>query len=50
MNYEGLHKSKETVVATLCASLSERYKGKQIPEFKVSTGHRTQYSVQTQVW
>jgi hypothetical protein len=36
MNYEELHESKETDVATLSASLSERYKGRQIPEFKIS--------------
>ena len=36
MNYEGLYDSKGTEVTTLGASLSERYKGRQIPEFKVS--------------
>ena len=38
MNYEGLHESKGTKAAALGASLSERYKGRQI-EFKVSLGH-----------
>ena len=37
--YEGLHGGERTEAAALYASLSERYKGKQIPEFKVSLGH-----------
>jgi hypothetical protein len=35
--YEGLHRSKRTKACTN-ESLSERYKGRQIPEFKVSLG------------
>jgi hypothetical protein len=38
--YEGHHEPKRTEAATLGASLSERYKGRQIPEFKVSMGQR----------
>jgi hypothetical protein len=30
MNYEGLHESKETEVAILLASLSERYNDRQM--------------------
>ena len=37
--YEGLHRSKRTKACTN-ESLSERYKGRQIPEFKVSLGQR----------
>jgi hypothetical protein len=42
MQYElwGLRESKETKAATLRASLSERHKGRRIPEFKVSLGQR----------
>jgi hypothetical protein len=39
MNYEGLHESKGAKATALRASLSERYKGRQIPEFKVNLGH-----------
>jgi hypothetical protein len=47
MNYEGLHESEGTKACTLWASLSERYKGRQIPEFKVSLG---QSKVTFRVW
>ena len=41
MQYElwGLHKSKGTKTSTLWASLSERYKDRQTPEFQLSLGH-----------
>jgi hypothetical protein len=38
MNYEGIHESKETKAVVPWASLLERYKGRQIPEYKVSAG------------
>lgn len=38
--YKGFHRSKETEAATLWASLSERYKDRQIPELKVNLGER----------
>ena len=37
--FKELHRSKGREAATLRSSLSERYKGSQIPEFKVSPGH-----------
>lgn len=38
--YKELHRSKRTEVAAPWASLSERYKGIQISEFKVNLGQR----------
>jgi hypothetical protein len=38
--YEVLHGPKRTEAAALWASLSERYKGRQIPEFMVSLVQR----------
>ena len=37
--YEELYEFKGTKVAALMGQLVKRYKGRQVPEFKVSLGH-----------